>query len=89
MAVARGPGPWTDLPMAPPPSPSYISPMLGLPPLQGQRAVFRDLRAFFGRRSREQTKAALLSVGITGTILVIFFRRRGSIAVDDVNRMRG
>jgi hypothetical protein len=47
--------------------------MLGLPPLQGPRAVFRDLRAFLGRRSREQTKAALLSLGITGFILVIFF----------------
>lgn len=47
--------------------------MLGLPPLQGPRAVFRDLRAFLGRRSREQTKAAILSVGITGAIIGIFF----------------
>jgi hypothetical protein len=46
--------------------------MLGLPPLQGPRAIYRDLRAFLARRSREQTIAALLSIGITGTILVVF-----------------
>jgi NADH-quinone oxidoreductase subunit K len=31
--------------------------------------------------------AAEAAIGLA--ILVIFFRRRGSIAVDDVNRMRG
>lgn len=46
--------------------------MLGLPPLQGPRAVYRDLRAFLSRRSREQTIAAALSIGITGIILVVF-----------------
>lgn len=40
--------------------------------MQGPRAVYRDLRAFLGRRSREQTIAAVLSVGLTSIILVVF-----------------
>lgn len=47
--------------------------MLGLPPVQGPKAVFRDLRAFLRQRSREKNIAALLSVGITGIILVVFW----------------
>jgi hypothetical protein len=46
--------------------------MLGLPPLQGPRAVYQDLRAFLRRRSREQNLAAALSLGLTGAILVVF-----------------
>jgi hypothetical protein len=40
--------------------------------VQGPRAVYRDLRAFLRRRSREQTLAAVLSLGMTGVILVVF-----------------
>ena len=47
--------------------------MLGLPPVQGPRAVLSDLRAFLGRRSPEKTKAALLSVGITASLVGLFF----------------
>ena len=46
--------------------------MLGLPPVQGPRAVFADLKAFFARRSREQGIAALLSVSVTGIIVILF-----------------
>jgi hypothetical protein len=40
--------------------------------VSGPRAIVRDLRAFFGRRSREQGIAALLSLLVTGTIVILF-----------------
>ena len=37
------------------------------------RAAFADLRAFLGRRSREQTIGAALALLITAIILIVFF----------------
>jgi hypothetical protein len=46
--------------------------MRGLPPIHGPKAVYRDLKAFLGRRSREKNLAALLSLGFTGFIVLLF-----------------
>lgn len=55
------------------PPPPYIRAMPVLPPMHSPAAAWRDLRAVLRRRSREQTIAALLSIGMTVVILVIFF----------------
>lgn len=47
--------------------------MSGLPPLHSPRYVYRDLRAFFSRRSREQGIALALSLAITGFIVFLFW----------------
>jgi hypothetical protein len=52
---------------------SYIWLMSVLPPMHSPRAAWRDLRAVLSRRSREQTIAGLLSIGVTIVILVVFF----------------
>lgn len=44
-----------------------------LPPMHSPKVAFRDLKAFLSRRSREHTIAAVLSLGITIVILVVFF----------------
>jgi hypothetical protein len=46
--------------------------MHGLPPVHGPKAVYRDLKAFLSRRSREKNIAAVLSLGLTGFIVVLF-----------------
>jgi hypothetical protein len=58
--------------VAGPARPPYIGAMRGLPPVHGPRTVYRDLKAFMGRRSREKNIAALLSIGLTGAIVLIF-----------------
>jgi hypothetical protein len=47
--------------------------MAVLPRPSSPRAALADLRAFLGRRSREQTIGALLALVITAVIVVIFF----------------
>lgn len=39
----------------------------------GPRAAWKDLRAFLGRRSREQTLGAIFAVIVTAAILVAFY----------------
>lgn len=44
-----------------------------LPPMHSPLAAWRDFKAVWSRRSREQTLALALSIGITLVIIFIFF----------------